>query len=93
MFTWLRLDREGRLLEDDEATIFAPILIGSAPSTSSLPSVPERLEAVENSLSSPCSIAALGRIEIVLTCGRRVTVDNGVDCAALARVLAVLERP
>jgi hypothetical protein len=32
-----------------------------------------------------------GRIEIVLVCGRRVIVDNGVDSAALARVLAVLE--
>jgi hypothetical protein len=42
--------------------------------TSSLPSLP-------------------GRIEIVLRCGRRVIVDNGVDSAALARVLAVLERP
>jgi hypothetical protein len=29
----------------------------------------------------------------VLACGRRVVVDNGVDSAALARVLAVLERP
>ena len=34
-----------------------------------------------------------GQIEIVLTCGRRVIVDNGVDSAALARVLAVLEQP
>jgi transposase len=93
LFTWLRLDREGRLLEDDEAAAFAPVLIGSAPSTSSFPSLPRRLEAVENSPPSPCSITALGRIEIVLTCGRRVMVDNGVDCVALARVLAVLERP
>ena len=34
-----------------------------------------------------------GRIEIVLTCGRRVIVDSGIDSAALARVVAVLERP
>jgi hypothetical protein len=72
LFTWCRLAREGRLFEGDEA--FAPVLISSAPSTSSLPSLP-------------------GRIEIVLRCGRRVIVDNGVDSAALARVLAVLERP
>jgi hypothetical protein len=32
-------------------------------------------------------------MEIVLTGGRRVIVDNGVDAAALGRVLAVLERP
>ena len=74
LFTWCRLAREGRLFEGDEATTFAPVLISSAPSTSSLPSLP-------------------GRIEIVLRCGRRVIVDNGVDSAALARVLAVLERP
>jgi hypothetical protein len=35
---------------------------------------------------------AAGRIEIMLVCGRRVMVDYGVDAAALARVLAVLER-
>jgi len=29
----------------------------------------------------------------VLMCGRRVVVDNAVDAAVLARVLAVLERP
>jgi transposase len=94
LFTWCRLARQGRLLEDDEATTFAPVLISSAPSTNrSSPSFPECLEAtVENSPSSPCSIAARGRIEIVLTCGRRMIVDNGVDSAALARVLAVLER-
>ena len=32
-------------------------------------------------------------MEIVLTRGRRVIVDHGVDAAALARVVAVLERP
>jgi hypothetical protein len=31
-------------------------------------------------------------MEVVLRCGRHVLVDNGVDAAALARVLAVLER-
>ena len=33
-----------------------------------------------------------GRMEIVLARGRRVIVDAGVDAAALARVLDVLER-
>jgi len=33
-----------------------------------------------------------GRIEIVLMCGPRVIVDNGIDATALRRVLDVLER-
>jgi hypothetical protein len=34
-----------------------------------------------------------GSNEIVLVSGHRVVVDNGVDAAVLAGVLAVLERP
>lgn len=93
LFTWCRLAREGWLVEADEAATFTPVLISSVPSPCSSPSLPECLEAGENSASSSCSIAMPGRIEIVLTCGRRVIIDNGVDSAALARVLAVLERP
>ena len=93
LFAWRRLARDGRLVEADAATTFVPAIISGEPSTSSPLSFPKRLEAAENSPSSPCPVAAPGRIEIVLTRGRRVIVDAGVDAVALARVLAVLERP
>ena len=40
----------------------------------------------------PTGALACGRMEIVLIGGRRIVVDAGVDAAALARVVNVLER-
>ena len=47
-------------------------------------------------VSEPSSAAARalsGRIEIILANGRRLRVDAGIEVAALARVVAALERP
>ena len=90
LFTWRRLAREGRLAEADNPTAFVQAVIGCEPATGSLPLLQKHIKAAEN--SAPGSSVAPGRIEIVLVCGRRVMVDNDVDAAALARVLAVLER-
>jgi transposase len=94
LFTWRRLAQDGRLEEADRGTTFAPILVGDDSSRRSLPLPPEQPEGADPSLSSQAYVPAVpGRIEIVLMRGHRVIVDNGVDAAVLARVLAVLERP
>lgn len=41
----------------------------------------------------PEMTTTVSRMEIVLVCGRRIVVDADVDAAALARVVAVLDRP
>jgi len=90
LFILRRRAREGRVVEADETTTFASAIISREPSTGSVPSLPERLEAAENSPLPACR--APGRIEIVLTRGHRVIIDHGVDATVLARVIDVLER-
>lgn len=93
LFTWRRLARDGRLAEADGEATFAPVVIGDDSSRCSLPLPPEQPEAADRSLSPQAYAPAVpGRIEIVLMRGHRVIVDNGVDAAVLARVLAVLAR-
>lgn len=92
LFTWRRLAREGRLVEAEEATTFAPAIISPEPLSTGPDRCSEPPAVRERSPSSTVANAVAGRIEIVLPCGRRVVVDNGIDAAALARVLAVLER-
>ena len=54
--------------------------------------VPEPLPAVRPPTGLGCAKSGDDRIEIVLGRGRRIIVRAGVDGAALARVLDVLER-
>jgi transposase len=75
--TWRRLYREGRLGQA-EAVSFAPVLVAATPL------------AAAAALGSP--EPRVDRIEIVLMNGRRLLVGAGVDVAALARVVSVLER-
>jgi hypothetical protein len=80
------------LAEAEEATTFAPAIISQEPLSNGPDSCSKAPAISERSPSATGVIAAAGRIEIVLPCGHRVVVDNGVDAAALGRVLAVLER-
>jgi transposase len=61
---------------EDSATDFVPAVM-----------VPDAAAPV-----APSSVSGQGRMEIVLAGARRVIVERDVDAAALARVIAVLER-
>jgi len=78
LYMWRRLALENRLGGDDGAQGFAPAVI-----------VPEKQAPA--AVLSASVVAAVGRMEIVLA-GARVIVDKEVDAAALARIIAVLER-
>jgi transposase len=80
LFTWRRLARSGRLVEDAPAT-FAQAVVTSEPSTSAPLTPPEG--------HTP---AGQGRMEIIIPNGRRVVVGPDVDRVALTRILDVLER-
>jgi transposase len=92
LFTWRRLARMGRLVEDDDAVTFAQAVVACESSTGIPTALSDGCKTAESSPSSSCPIVAPGRMEIVLGRGQRVIVDNGVDAAALARVIGVLER-
>ena len=79
LYRWRRLALEDRLGGDDGAQGFAPAVI-----------VPEKQAPA--AVLSASVVAAVGRMEIVLSGARRVIVDKEVDAAALARVIEVLER-
>jgi transposase len=79
LYTWRRQALADRLGADEGTQGFAPAVIVSEK---------QALAAV----LSASVVAAVGRMEIVLTGARRVIVDKEVDGAALARVIEVLER-
>lgn len=81
LFTWRRLARDGRLVED-AAPALVPVEITSTPASAST-CAPQP--------SSPPALRTVGIIEIELG-GCRVRVDRDVDTEALQRVLELLRR-
>jgi transposase len=81
LFGWRRLVREGRLGGEDSAAGFVPAVM-----------VADAAAPVAPSSVSAHAGMGQGRMEIVLAGARRVIVERDVDAAALARVIAVLER-
>ena len=86
VFRWRRLFRAPERV--DRAGRFVPVVVEGAPG--------QEAGAAAMSPRSDDDVAvgvpATGRMEIVLSGGRRVIVDRAVDPSALARVIAVLER-
>lgn len=77
---WRRLHAEGRLLgAEGRVPSFAPVMVAPEPPP---PAAPHE--------ASPALDA--GRVEIVLRNGRRIVVGAGLDAAALAQLIAVVER-
>ena len=91
LFTWRRLESQGRLTADVDEPAFVPAVVTSAPPTSPWTSGSEGLPAGPEAVSPPPAVAR-GVMEIVLAAGCRVIVDKDVNGAALARVIAVLAR-
>ena len=89
LFTWRKVYREGRLAPEgattDATAGFIPAVIAREPRAG--------MEAAEEGGEPGFLLGSQGRgrMEIVLSGGRRVMVGPDVDTAALARVLRVLE--
>ena len=90
LYTWLRMARQGRLpgisINAPSATAFVPVQI-SAPRPMAAPATP--------AMALPASGPPRRRgtvIEITLANGRTVNVDEGIDPAALGRLVLVLDK-
>ena len=92
LFTWRRLDSEGRLTADVDKLTFVPARIADGPPTTPLTPGPAGLTAAPEAATASSGAGVRGVIEIMLPDGYRVIVDKDVNGAALARVVAVLTR-
>ena len=92
LFTWRRQLQRGESKVGLDPASFVPAII--APDDAAHPGSPAAAEQErQGSFKDSPGHRRSGVIEIVLSCGRRVIVEERVSVAALARVIGVLERP
>jgi transposase len=85
LYTWLRHARTGRLRGlslDAPSTSFVPVRIEESAKLAAPPSIAS---------ATPSSRRRTSIVEIILGNGRVVKVDEGIDPAALARLVAALD--
>jgi len=92
LFTWRRLDSEGRLTADADELTFVPAIVADERPATPLAPGPTCLPAAPEAAIASSGAGVRGVMEIVLVGGCRVIVDKDVNGAALARVIAVLAR-
>src|SRR3954447_14965133 len=92
LFTWRRLDSEGRLTADADEPRFVPAIVADGLPATPRTCGPACLLAAPDAATASSGAVARGVMEIVLVGGGRVIVDKDVNGAALARVIAVLAR-
>ena len=96
LYTWLKLAREGRLpgisLNRQHAPAFVPVRV--EPPAKAAPAASEQQSPVPSAETRPAALTRGRRpalVEVVLTNGRIVKVDETIDPDALARLLTVLD--
>lgn len=87
VFTWRRQLRAGLLGGTEASSGFVPVVVGAHSAACEESAVSELSGG-----AGPRPELPSGRMEIALSGGCRVIVDKTVNAAALARVIAVLER-
>ena len=92
LFTWRRLDSQGRLTADADEPRFVPAIVADELPATPLAPGPACLPAAPEAATASSGAGVRGVMEIVLVGGCRVIVDKDVNGAALARVIAVLAR-
>lgn len=99
LYTWLRLAREGKLpgisMKPPEAASFVSVQIGTDAPSSSPPTSSDPVAIATTSPRPSAQLPMRGRrpamVEVVLTNGRIIKVDETIDPDAFARLVAVLD--